>query len=102
MDCFPLRRLRHARFFRHIRAHSVLRATAASDNDEGVAGGVERIHEGPYYLFFATNDMADAFLQSQNLNPITGISSEGYQGKGMVQSKTAKEQGISLEPEDDL
>lgn len=32
------------------------------------------------------------------MNPITGISSEGYRGKGMVQSKSAKEQGIELEP----
>lgn len=31
------------------------------------------------------------------MDPITGISSEGYTGKGQVQSKTAKERGISLE-----
>ena len=30
------------------------------------------------------------FLQRQKTEPITGISSEGYKGKGMVQSKPRK------------
>lgn len=38
--------------------------------------------------------------QSENSNPIYGISSEGYSGKGHVQSKSAKSQGISLESEE--
>ena len=41
-------------------------------------------------------------LQSEKSNPIYGISSEGYKGKGAVQSKPAKAQGISLESEDDM
>ena len=35
--------------------------------------------------------------QSENSNPIYGISSEQYSGKGHVQSKSAKAQGISLD-----
>jgi len=31
----------------------------------------------------ATND----YMKSENIEPITGVSSEGYQGKGMIQSK---------------
>ncbi|KAJ9604629.1 Cytochrome c oxidase subunit 5B, mitochondrial [Cladophialophora chaetospira] len=44
----------------------------------------------------ATNE----YLKSQNTNPMYGISSEGYSGPGMVQSKSAKAQGISLEPDE--
>ncbi|KAF2092954.1 COX4-domain-containing protein [Rhizodiscina lignyota] len=45
-------------------------------------------------------EASNEYMKSQNINPITGISSEGYKGRGMVQSRTAKEQGISLEPEE--
>lgn len=31
-------------------------------------------------------EMTNAYLKAQNSEPITGISSEGYTGKGMVQS----------------
>ncbi|EXJ91511.1 cytochrome c oxidase subunit 4 [Capronia epimyces CBS 606.96] len=44
----------------------------------------------------ATNE----YLKSEKSNPIYGISSEGYQGKGHVQSKSAKAQGIKLEPDE--
>ncbi|KAI1615345.1 cytochrome c oxidase subunit IV [Exophiala viscosa] len=44
----------------------------------------------------ATNE----YLKSEKSNPIYGISSEGYSGKGHVQSKTAKAQGIKLDPEE--
>jgi len=44
----------------------------------------------------ATNE----YLKSERVNPIYGISSEGYQGKGFVQSKSAKAQGISLEADE--
>lgn len=30
------------------------------------------------------------FSQSQNTEPITGVSSEGYKGRGMVQSRPRK------------
>ncbi|EXJ61008.1 cytochrome c oxidase subunit 4 [Cladophialophora yegresii CBS 114405] len=43
----------------------------------------------------ATNE----YLKSEKSNPIYGISSEGYSGRGHVQSKPAKAQGISLEAE---
>ena len=36
------------------------------------------------YLAF---HLANLVLQNQKVEPITGISSEGYAGKGMVQSK---------------
>ncbi|KAI9657152.1 MAG: Cytochrome c oxidase subunit 5A [Bathelium mastoideum] len=32
-------------------------------------------------------EQTNEYLKSQNTEPITGISSEGYKGKGMVQSK---------------
>ncbi|EXJ93703.1 cytochrome c oxidase subunit 4 [Capronia coronata CBS 617.96] len=44
----------------------------------------------------ATNE----YLKSERSNPIYGISSEGYQGKGHVQSKSAKAQGIKLEADE--
>ncbi|RMZ91712.1 hypothetical protein DV736_g1039, partial [Chaetothyriales sp. CBS 134916] len=45
----------------------------------------------------ATNE----YLKSENVNPIYGISSEGYSGKGYVQSKSAKDQGIELDTDDE-
>lgn len=39
-------------------------------------------------------------LQEEGANPIYGISSEGYSGKGYVQSKSAKAQGITIEPDE--
>lgn len=38
--------------------------------------------------------------QQERSNPIYGVSSEGYSGKGHVQSKSAKSRGISLEPDE--
>ncbi|MCJ1259781.1 Cytochrome c oxidase subunit 5A [Lignoscripta atroalba] len=35
-------------------------------------------------------EMTNEYLKSQNTEPITGISSEGYTGKGQVQSKPKK------------
>ncbi|KIV92691.1 hypothetical protein PV10_03963 [Exophiala mesophila] len=43
----------------------------------------------------ATNE----YLKREKSNPIYGISSEGYKGKGHVQSKSAKERGIDLDAE---
>jgi hypothetical protein len=40
-------------------------------------------------------------VQEEKVNPIYGISSEqGLKGKGMVQSKSAKSQGIDIEPDE--
>ncbi|KAK5211655.1 Cytochrome c oxidase subunit 5B, mitochondrial [Exophiala xenobiotica] len=44
----------------------------------------------------ATNE----YLKSEKSNPIYGISSEGYSGKGHVQSKSAKAQGIKIEADE--
>ncbi|KIX99278.1 uncharacterized protein Z520_04854 [Fonsecaea multimorphosa CBS 102226] len=44
----------------------------------------------------ATNE----YLKSERSNPMYGISSEGYSGPGFVQSKSAKAQGIKLEPDE--
>ncbi|KAL8365798.1 hypothetical protein RB595_004532 [Gaeumannomyces hyphopodioides] len=35
-------------------------------------------------------EQTNEYLKSQNADPLTGISSEGYSGKGMVQSPPAK------------
>ncbi|CAF9927579.1 MAG: Cytochrome c oxidase subunit 5A [Heterodermia speciosa] len=35
-------------------------------------------------------EMTNEYLRGQNVEPITGLSSEGYKGKGMVQSKPRK------------
>lgn len=32
-------------------------------------------------------ESSNEYLKSQNVEPITGVSSEGYKGPGMVQSK---------------
>lgn len=47
-------------------------------------------------ILYSTND-----VQGERVNPIYGISSEGYSGKGHVQSKSAKAQGIKIEPDDE-
>ncbi|KAL6251530.1 Cytochrome c oxidase subunit 5B, mitochondrial [Rhinocladiella similis] len=44
----------------------------------------------------ATNE----YLKSEKSNPIYGVSREGYSGKGHIQSKSAKAQGISLDAEE--
>jgi len=44
----------------------------------------------------ATNE----YLKREKSNPLYGISSEGYTGKGHVQSKSAKARGISLDPDE--
>ena len=38
--------------------------------------------------------------QKEKSNPLHGLTSEGYTGKGHVQSKSAKAQGIKLEGDD--
>lgn len=45
-------------------------------------------------------NMLTFLSQSENSNPIYGISSEGYSGPGHVQSKSAKSQGINLDAEE--
>ncbi|TID20173.1 cytochrome c oxidase polypeptide 5 [Venturia nashicola] len=40
-------------------------------------------------------EASNAYLKKENIEPITGISSEGYKGPGMVQSKKT---GLVLEP----
>ncbi|KAG7010117.1 cytochrome c oxidase polypeptide 5 [Physcia stellaris] len=35
-------------------------------------------------------EMTNEYLRNQNTEPITGVSSEGYKGKGMVQSRPRK------------
>ena len=41
-------------------------------------------------MIFVTNNTNYRYIQGQNVEPISGLSSEGYKGKGMVQSKPAK------------
>jgi hypothetical protein len=86
----------------HLCHHKTFRAWTPEVNDQGVAGKIERVHEGrpTVHLSVLSVQTIDNLSQSQNMNPISGISSEGYEGKGMVQSKTAKEQGIKLEEDE--
>jgi len=49
----------------------------------------------PYVLWLLTY-----LVQKERSNPIYGISSEGYTGKGHVQSKSAKARGITLDPDE--
>ena len=51
-------------------------------------------------IYIQGDDFANLFQQKERVNPIYGISSEGYKGKGYVQSKSAKAQGINLDPEE--
>lgn len=61
-----------------------------------------RILLGPHcrVIYIRVDNFANLFQQKERVNPIYGISSEGYKGKGYVQSKSAKAQGISLDPEE--
>lgn len=45
-------------------------------------------------------EMTNEYLKNQKTEPITGVSSEGYKGKGMVQSKPRKG-GIPSEDDDE-
>lgn len=49
---------------------------------------------------FLSRTLLTVHLQSERVNPIYGISSEGYKGKGHVQSKSAKSQGIKIEEDE--
>lgn len=40
-------------------------------------------------------EASNAYMKRENIEPITGVSSEGYSGAGMVQSKKT---GLKLEP----
>lgn len=62
-------------------------------DDEGVAGSNKRISKGMYTFDsplaswqFSITD-SSSFPQAQNSEPISGLSSEGYKGKGHVQVK---------------
>lgn len=66
-----------------------------------MAGSHQRVPQGKFATdpskHYHTNNH-----QEEGVNPIYGISSEGYSGKGFVQSKSAKAQGITIESEDDM
>lgn len=85
---------------------SLFRTTTSENDDQGVARGDERISQGMHHPKDGVGDdylcsnILTILSQSENSNPIYGISSDNYVGKGHVQSKTAKAQGISLEAEE--
>ena len=72
--------------------HPLAIRRTTKDNDQGMAGSNKRILEGMSLLSKAmrVSSIVLTIAQSQNNEPITGISSEGYSGKGHVQSKPAK------------
>jgi len=45
-------------------------------------------------------EATEEYLKSERVNPMYGISSENYSGRGFVQSKSAKARGIKLEPDE--
>lgn len=65
-----------------------------------MAGGHQRISPGKFPRVHTEDSRKTNNFQGERINPIYGISSEGYQGKGFVQSKSAKAQGITIEPEE--
>lgn len=61
----------------------------------GVAAGVaifailrQFAKEKPKTMTREWQEMTNEYLRSQNVEPITGLSSEGYKGEGMVQGKS--------------
>ncbi|MCJ1363928.1 Cytochrome c oxidase subunit 5A [Acarospora aff. strigata] len=42
--------------------------------------------EPPTTMTKAYQEQSNEYLKNQNTEPITGVSSEGYKGQGMVQS----------------
>jgi cytochrome c oxidase subunit 4 len=52
------------------------------------------------FLELAGLDADTLYQQKEKSNPLHGLTSEGYTGKGHVQSKSAKAQGIKLEGDD--
>ncbi|KAK4913056.1 hypothetical protein LTR28_013810 [Elasticomyces elasticus] len=43
----------------------------------------------PHTMTREYQEQSNEYLKEQNVEPITGISSEGYQGKGQIQSRPA-------------
>lgn len=84
----------HGRLGRSLLRHPPVRQAPAQDHVQGVAGGLQRIRSG----MFSDLQLEDTsytngfFLQREKINPIYGISAEGYEGKGFVQSPPAEKQ----------
>lgn len=77
---------------RSVRPYKTLCSRPTKDHEQGVAGDDQRVPEG--MALDNVNDLrrarttADTPLpQAQKSEAITGVSSEGYKGPGMVQSK---------------
>jgi len=71
-----------------------VRQAPAPDDDQGVPGGVQRIRQGMHPAHLSTLHGWDKTnnKQQERINPIHGISKEGYEGKGFVQSPPAEKE----------
>ena len=97
--CVQIDNDRHWYLLHCLFGHSVTSTTAAKDDERPVSRDDQRIskgtlssqaclrHQSAYLKLHRANG---DFRQSQKVEPISGISSEGYRGKGMVQSKPRK------------
>ena len=80
------------RMFDSLTPTLLLSAAAAKDDDKGVAGGVERAGDRaedephPWYACRALRSTVCAQM-AHVARLITGITSEGYSGKGFVTTK---------------
>jgi cytochrome c oxidase subunit 4 len=70
-----------------------LKVSHAQWIESGLAHAIQSVHSFEV-------ETANTIVQSEKSNPIYGISSEGYSGKGHVQSKSAKAQGIKIEADE--
>ena len=80
---------RHRPHCRHFRQHPLGCPPGSSHHVTGMAGSLQRIPQGPFLIFWpksAVQDGSNSRVQSQNSDPISGISSPGYSGRGMIQS----------------
>lgn len=84
--CLPL--------FRHLRYHARLRQAPSCHHDQGVARGYQRVPQGAsaHIGSLLENRSTNTYItntQAQKSDPLTGLTSEGYNGKGHVQSPSA-------------
>ena len=90
---------------RRLRHHPLLRARPAQNHEPRMAGDDQRVSQGVSLPFLSLRpvssvgprkvkeqyeeagpDIGTCTTQRENMEPITGISSEGYKGKGAIQS----------------
>jgi len=99
-------RLLHRRLCSYFRRYPLRCQPTTKDHDQGMARDDQRVLEGMetqhYQRSWSSGDLlghadekganATSASQNQKTEAITGVSSEGYNGPGMVQSRSGKKE----------